>query len=302
MRVSSKNSTIGGVDTTMETVGIIGGSGLYTLPGFEIKTIHQIDTPFGKPSAPVVELEYDGAPVFFLARHGEHHEFLPHELNYRANIFALKQLGVTSCLSISAVGSMKEEIAPGDFLFPDQLIDWTQRKTQTFLGDGLAGHPASADPFSLDLTEQLAATLSTHHSIKEAKRTVHCGGSYICIEGPHLSTRAESEIYRSFGVSIIGMTACPEVRLAFEAQMKFTLLGMVSDYDCWHVSAEDVTVAGVLEVLRSSTEKVKMALPELVRTMRTLPRTDTEKSRISSALMVPIENAPRQDVLEILMR
>lgn len=286
----------------METVGIIGGSRLYALPGFETKTSHYMNTPFGKPSAPVVELEYDGAPVFFLARHGEHHEFLPHELNYRANIFALKQLGVTSCLSISAVGSMKEEIAPGDFLFPDQLIDWTQRKTQTFLGDGLAGHPASADPFSLDLTEHLATTLSSQRSIREAEGKVHCGGSYICIEGPHLSTRAESEIYRMFGVSIIGMTACPEVRLAFEAQMKFALLGMVSDYDCWHVSAEDVTVAGVLEVLKSSTERVKMVLPELIRTMRGIPRTDTEKSRISTSLMVPVENAPRQDILEVLMR
>lgn len=287
---------------TMETIGIIGGSGMYELPGFEFKAKHDITTPFGKPSASIVELNFEQQPVFFLARHGEHHEHLPHELNYKANIFALKQVGVTSCLSISAVGSMKEDVAPGDFLFPDQLIDWTLRKNQTYLGDGLTGYPASADPFALDLIEDLSLTLSKNQTIERSGAKVHRGGSYICIEGPHLSTRAESQIYRSFGVSIIGMTACPEVRLAFEAQMKFALLGMVSDYDCWHSSADDVNVAGVLEVLQSSTATVRAALPDLVRCMRNIPRTEKEQSSLSSALMTPVENAPHPEVLQVLLR
>ncbi|MCB0329191.1 MAG: MTAP family purine nucleoside phosphorylase [Bdellovibrionales bacterium] len=280
----------------METIGIIGGSGLYELPNFEMVKRHEIETPFGKPSAPIVELSFEGAPVFFLARHGEHHQYLPHELPFRANIYALKQLGVTSCLSISAVGSMKEEIAPGDFVFPDQLIDWTLRKNITFLENGLAGYPASADPFSDELSEELATVLAAH-----SKSKVHRGGSYICIEGPHLSTRAESAVYRSFGTSIIGMTACPEVRLAFEAQMKFSLIGMVSDYDCWHTEEEDVTVAIVLETLRTSTEIVKGALPSLIQKMRQVARTDSEKNQLRSALMIPEDKAPNPAVLKVLL-
>lgn len=280
----------------MEKVGIIGGSGLYELPGFELSGEHKVETPFGAPSGPIAELSYNGESVYFLARHGEHHELLPHELNYRANIFALKKLGVTSVLSISAVGSMKEEIAPGDFHFPDQLIDWTLRKNVSFLGGGLAGYPAPADPFSDDLSEELAGLLAETSGAK-----VHRGGSYICIEGPHLSTRAESEIYRGFGASIIGMTACPEVRLAFEAQMKFSLLAMVSDYDTWHTEAEDVSVAVVLETLRTSTEVVKGALPKLIDKMRAAPRTEAEKAQLSSALMGPPESFPQQDLLKVLL-
>lgn len=279
-----------------EVIGIIGGSGLYELPGFDLVKEHKMSTPFGEPSGPIVELSFADQPVFFLARHGENHELLPHELNYKANIYALKQLGVTSALSISAVGSLKEEVAPGDFLFPDQLIDWTLRKNVSFLGNGLPGYPAPADPFSDDLSEELAVALTENSNSR-----VHRGGSYICIEGPHLSTRAESEIYRGFGASIIGMTACPEVRLAFEAQMKFSLLAMVSDYDTWHTDAEDVSIAVVLETLRTSTEVVKGALPTLIERMRKVARTEKNKSQLSSALMIPAENAPNQEMLKILL-
>jgi 5'-methylthioadenosine phosphorylase len=286
-----------------ETIGIIGGSGLYDLPNFDVVKRHEVDTPYGVPSGPVVELSYDGSAVFFLARHGEHHQHLPHELNFRANIFALKTLGVTSCLSISAVGSMKEEVAPGDFLIPDQLIDWTLRKNQTFLGGGLAGYPASADPFSEDLSAAIAETLEARVASSASNSPkVHRGGAYICIEGPHLSTRAESAVYRGFGASVIGMTACPEVRLAFEAQMKFALIGMVSDYDCWHEEEEDVTVQQVLAVLKNSTEQVKEALPALVEVARGIPRSEREKSNLRSALITAVEDAPNPDALAVLLR
>ncbi|MCI5066237.1 MTAP family purine nucleoside phosphorylase [bacterium] len=283
----------------METVGIIGGSGLYELSGFELVEKHHLSTPFGAPSGPIVELSYQDAPVFFLPRHGEHHEFLPHELPYRANIFALKSLGVTSCLSISAVGSLREEVAPGDFLFPDQLIDWTLRKNVSFLEKGFSGYPASADPFSDGLSEELATVLTSQ--LGEGEGKVHRGGSYICIEGPHLSTRAESAIYRSFGASLIGMTACPEVKLAFEAQMKFSLLGMVSDYDCWHVGEEDVSVAQVLAVISRSSELVKRALPSLIEKMRTVPRSEEEKSQLRGALMGDPESGAHQELARVLL-
>ena len=280
----------------METVGIIGGTGLYDLPGFSLVEKHEVDTPFGKPSAPIIELEYKGASVFFLARHGEHHEILPHELNSRANVFALKKLGVTTLLCLSAVGSLKEEVAPGDYLLPDQLIDWTSRKSVSFCGEGLVGHPASADPFSDDLSEVIAAKLAESVATK-----VHRGGAYICIEGPHLSTRAESNIYRSFGASIIGMTACPEVKLAFEAQLKCSLIGLVSDYDTWHAEEEDVSVATVLETLKTSTEVVKSNLPALVDLMRETPRTEANKQQLKSALMIAPDSPEFKEVLSVLL-
>ncbi len=224
-------------------IGIIGGSGLYNMDGLEIHEQRRISTPFGEPSDPFVLGSLDGAPVAFLARHGRGHRLLPSELNYRANIYGFKLLGTEWILSVSAVGSMKEEYEPTHIVVPDQFYDRTRHRPDTFFGDGLAAHVSMADPLCPVLRPAMA------DAAEAAGAAVHRDGTYICMEGPQFSTRAESNIYRSWGVDVIGMTNLTEAKLAREAEICYATLAMVTDYDCWHESEEDVTVDAIIEIL-----------------------------------------------------
>jgi 5'-methylthioadenosine phosphorylase len=207
----------------------------------------KIETPFGDPSDHYITGNLDGVKLVFLPRHGRGHKLLPSEVNYRANIFGMKKLGVERIISVSAVGSMKEEIVPGHIVIPDQFFDRTQgKRASTFFGNGLVGHTQFADPICLEMAELV------HAAAVEAGATVHKGGTYICIEGPNFSTRAESNIYRSWGVDIIGMTNIPEARLAREAEICYTTVALATDYDCWHEGHEDVSVEAVIAVIKQN--------------------------------------------------
>jgi 5'-methylthioadenosine phosphorylase len=247
------------------TIGVFGGSGLYDFAGLEEVREVPVSTPFGAPSAPPLVGRFAGRTVVFIPRHGRGHRLLPSEVNYRANVHAFKQLGVTQVISVSAVGSMKEEIRPGDFVLVDQFVDRTHRRASTFFGDGVVGHVAFADPVCAELSAVLSegAREASHSG-----RTVHLGGAYLCIEGPQFSTRAESHIYRSFGVSVIGMTGATEAKLCREAELCFSLLALATDYDCWHPEEAHVTAGAVLEVMRAN---VTAAQDTLRRTLPQLP-------------------------------
>ena len=225
-------------------IGVIGGSGLYAMDGLEVHEERRLETPFGDPSDPYVLGELDGHKVAFLARHGQGHRLSPTELNFRANIFGMKMLGVREIIAVSAVGSMKIEYEPLHVVVPDQFIDRTRHRVDTFFGDGLVAHVSLADP----ICPSLAARLGD--AAEAAGATFHRGGTYLCMEGPQFSTRAESNTYRQWGVDVIGMTNLQEARLAREAEICYSTLAMVTDYDCWHESEEDVSVDAVLEVLR----------------------------------------------------
>ena len=229
-------------------LGVIGGSGLYDLPGLEGVRREQPRTPFGDPSDAVVVGRLGGQPIAFLSRHGRGHRYSPSEIPYRANLHALKQLGVTRVLSVSAVGSMREEIAPGHLALPSQYIDRTLTRQRTFFGEGVVAHVSFADPVCPQLHEHLRAASAT------TSATVHAGGTYLCIEGPQFSTRAESELYRSWKVDVIGMTALPEARLAREAELCYVTLALATDYDCWHAVHEAVSVSQVVEIMRRNVE------------------------------------------------
>ena len=227
-------------------IGLIGGSGLYALAGLEDAREVGVSTPFGSPSDAILVGRIGDRPVAFLARHGRDHRLLPGEINYRANVYALKELGVARIFSASAVGSMKETIHPRDVVVPDQFIDRTQRRIATFFGEGIAAHVAFADPVCPEMRKVLFNAASS------AGATAHDGGTYLCMEGPAFSTRAESRLYRSWGVDVIGMTNLTEAKLAREAEICYATLALVTDYDCWHEEEADVSVAGVLENLRAN--------------------------------------------------
>jgi 5'-methylthioadenosine phosphorylase len=244
-------------------LAIIGGSGLYSMPGLEDTRIQEIKTPFGDPSAPVIVGNLSGKRVAFLARHGIGHWLSPSEINYRANIYALKALGAEQIVSISACGSLREDYAPGDIVIPDQVFDFTRGlRKPTFFGDGLVVHISSADPFCEDLSGQLAAAAT------QASATVHKGGTLVTIEGPRFSTKAESNIFRAWGMSIIGMTACPEAFLAREAEICYATMAHVTDYDVWHTSEAPVTVEMVIRVLQRNTEVAQEAIRILAGALR----------------------------------
>ena len=244
-----------------DLVGIIGGTGIQEIPGFEVRETQETSTPFGEPSGPFRVGDLEGLRVAFLARHGEGHRLLPTEVPYRANIHGLKQLGVTRILSASAVGSLKEEIRPQDLLVPDQFIDRTRHRPDTFFGEGLVAHVGFADPFC----EQLR-TLLIQASAAVGLRC-HEGGTYVCMEGPQFSTRAESKLYRSWGASVIGMTNLTEAKLAREAEICYATLALVTDFDCWHEAEEDVSVAAVIENLRRNAESARRILGEALRNL-----------------------------------
>jgi 5'-methylthioadenosine phosphorylase len=227
-------------------LGVIGGSGLYDMPGLSDLETRAVETPWGSPSDDVVIGTLQGTRTAFVPRHGRGHRFTPTEVNYRANVAALKHLGCEFVVSVSATGSMKEEIAPGHLVVVDQFIDRTVARPRSFFGDGVVGHITFSDPVCHVLRPILLA------AARQTAATVHDGGTYICIEGPQFSTRAESLLYRSWGVSVIGMTNMPEARLAREAGLGYATLALATDYDCWHESEEAVSVEAVIAVLQKN--------------------------------------------------
>ncbi len=227
-------------------IGVIGGSGLYEMAGLTVKEERRITSPWGEASDAYVLGDLDGRPVAFLARHGRGHRLLPTELNYRANVYGFKKLGVEFLISVSAVGSMKIEYVPGHIVVPDQFFDRTRHRPDTFFGDGLVAHVSIAHPISATLAEVLVGAAS------DESATVHAGGCYLNMEGPLFSTKAESMVYRQWGMDVIGMTNLQEAKLAREAEIAYASLSMVTDYDCWHEEEENVTGEGVMEVLRKN--------------------------------------------------
>jgi 5'-methylthioadenosine phosphorylase len=245
-------------------VGIIGGSGLYSMPGLsDVREVPQ-NTPFGEPSDPYVLGTLEGKKVAFIARHGRGHRILPSELNFRANIYGFKQLGVERIVSVSAVGSLKEEHKPLDFVIPDQFFDRTRHRVDTFFGDGIVAHIAFADP----ICPELAAAVEG--ACKKAGVTGKHGGTYLCMEGPQFSTKAESNVYRSWGMDVIGMTNLQEAKLAREAEICYVTVAMVTDYDCWHPHHDSVTVDQIVAVLRKNAENACKVVRETVAAMPTL--------------------------------
>jgi 5'-methylthioadenosine phosphorylase len=239
-------------------VGVLGGSGLYEMEGLiEVQAV-SLKTPFGDPSDSYVVGRLEGVKVAFLPRHGKGHRIAPSSLNYRANIYGMKKLGVEWIIGVSAVGSMKESIRPGDMVIPDQLIDRTVARPNTFFSDGIVGHVSFADPFCPVLSQIL------YEAGKEAGATVQKNGTYLCMEGPQFSTRAESTLYRSWGVDIIGMTNLPEAKLAREAEICYATMAFATDYDCWHQEAGDVSIGDVLRILAQSAKTAKTAIRRAV--------------------------------------
>jgi 5'-methylthioadenosine phosphorylase len=239
-------------------IGIIGGSGLYSMPGFEAQEELQIETPFGAPSESFVTGRLGGKSVAFLARHGRGHRISPSELNFRANIYAMKSLGVKRIISLSAVGSLKEEHRPLDFVIPDQFFDRTHGRASTFFGEGLVAHISFADPVCAQMSDVLERACAA--AGVRAKR----GGTYLCMEGPAFSTKAESKIYRSWGMDVIGMTNLQEAKLAREAEICYVTVAMVTDYDCWHPDHDAVTVNEIIANLTKNAENACRVVAEAI--------------------------------------
>lgn len=266
---------------------VIGGSGLYDMPGLENVQKHDLSTPFGKPSAPIVVGTLEGKSVAFLARHGIGHHISPSEVNYRANIYALKSLGVTRVISVSACGSLREDYAPGHLAIPDQLFDFTHKRERSFFGEGLVAHVGAADPFCADLSAHLL------NAVQTTGATVHKGGKFITIEGPRFSTRAESNTYRAWGMDLIGMTASPEAFLAREAEMCYATMAHITDYDVWHVSEEPVTVEMVIRVLNKNVRLAQEAIRVLAARLTSLHNCECDKA-LSTALITNPKVIPAQ--------
>jgi 5'-methylthioadenosine phosphorylase len=250
-------------------IGIIGGSGLYQMEGLKVIEEHKLNTPFGEPSDPYIVGEIDGVRVAFLSRHGRGHRVIPSEINYRANIFGFKLLGVHTIISASAAGSMKESYHPTDIVFPDQFIDRTRHRPDTFFGNGIVGHITFADPIC-GAVASIAGVAA-----REAGARTHDGGVYVCVEGPQFSTRAESNLYRSWGVDVIGMTNLQEAKLAREAEICFAAMALVTDYDCWHETAESVSVEQIFGYLKANAEMaqriLRIAVPRAAARKRDCP-------------------------------
>ncbi|TET41413.1 MAG: S-methyl-5'-thioadenosine phosphorylase [Elusimicrobia bacterium] len=258
-------------------IGVIGGSGIYDIEGITETRKQKISTPFGDPSDTIVIGNLEGIPVAFLPRHGRGHFIMPSELNSRANIYALKSLGVEQIVSISACGSLKEELKPRDIVIPDQLFDRTRQRPYTFFGEGIVAHIGFANPYCPELSQTL------YQAAKDLRLSVHLSGTYVCIEGPQFSTKAESKVFRSLGFSIIGMTNLPEAKLAREAEICYATLGLVTDYDVWK-EGEEVSVERVVGNLLANIENVKKLIKAAI------PRLERErKCECASALAYAIQ-------------
>ena len=268
-------------------VAFIGGSGLYNMDGLPDRDEIEISTPFGPPSDRIVTGTLNGVGIAFLPRHGKGHRLSPTELPARANIYALKTLGVERIISISAVGSLKESVRPLDLLVPDQLIDRTRSRTDTFFGNGIVAHVGFAEPFCPVLSEVLA------QSARDQKASVHIGGTYVVMEGPQFSTRAESQLYRSWGASVVGMTALPEAKLAREAEICYATLALVTDYDVWRLSEEQVSVELVIANLVQNTETSRKIIVDVV-TKRPRKRDCACESALKDAIITDRDHIPQE--------
>jgi 5'-methylthioadenosine phosphorylase len=266
-------------------IGIIGGTGLYQMEGFTDVREVPVETPFGPPSDSLMVGSLEGRRVAFLPRHARGHRILPHELNFRANVFAMKKLGVEWILSVSAVGSLKERYEPLHVVVPDQFIDRTRQRKSTFFGNGLVAHVAFAHPFCKNLSKVMAEACA------EAGATHHVGGTYVCMEGPQFSTLAESELYRSWGADLIGMTNLQEAKLAREAEICYSTLAMVTDYDCWHPDHDAVTAEQIMGVLGRNAETARKVLRAAVRRLP-IPRGCECATALKYALITAPELVP----------
>ena len=267
-------------------IGIIGGSGLYKMEALKDVEEVTIDTPFGKPSDAIILGTIDGTRVAFLARHGRNHHLTPSELPFRANIYAMKSLGVHYLISASAVGSLKQEAKPLDMVVPDQFIDRTKNRISTFFGDGIVAHIAFGDPICHNLAGVLADAVA---SLNLTDVNLHRGGTYVCMEGPAFSTKAESNLYRSWGATIIGMTNLPEAKLAREAEIAYATLALVTDYDCWHPDHDSVTVELVIANLQRNAVNAQKVIQETVRRLTEKPPTSDAHSALKYAILTPLD-------------
>jgi 5'-methylthioadenosine phosphorylase len=270
-------------------IGIIGGSGLYKMDVLKDVEEVQIDTPFGSPSDALILGTLEGTQVAFLARHGRNHTLLPSELPFRANIYAMKQLGVEYIISASAVGSLKEHVKPLDLVVPDQFIDRTKNRISTFFGEGLVAHIAFAAPVCHQLARVLAEVIA---SLNLPDITLHRGGTYVCMEGPAFSTKAESDLYRTWGATVIGMTNLPEAKLAREAEIAYATLALVTDYDCWHPDHDSVTVEMVIANLQRNAINAQKVIQATVRRLSQNPPTSEAHSALKYAILTPLDKVP----------
>lgn len=284
---------------TNTAIGVIGGSGLYAMEGLTETREHHITTPFGATSDPVVTGRLDGVPVAFLARHGKGHRLIPSEIPYRANVHALKSLGVRYLISVSAVGSLCEEIAPLDLVLPDQFIDLTKRRESTFFGQGAVAHVSMAQPVCAALSGTLAQAVGDC----ALDVRLHRGGAYVCIEGPAFSSQAESNWYRSMGASLIGMTSMPEAKLAREAEIAYTTLALVTDYDCWHPHEAHVSVDLALANLAKNAANAQRIIRVLAQRLHQAPPHSAAHTALSTALVTRPEhmNAETRSRLQALL-
>ncbi len=276
-------------------IGIIGGSGLYAMPGLtSVREMH-VETPFGESSDALVLGELEGRKVAFLARHGRGHRLLPSELNFRANIYAFKKLGVERILSVSAVGSLKEEHKPTDFVIPDQFIDRTTKRVSTFFGEGIVGHVAFGDPVCGIVARTLVGACESESLVAKS------GGIYVCMEGPQFSTRAESNLYRSWGADVIGMTNLQEAKLAREAEICYATVAMVTDYDCWHDGHDHVTVEQIVAVLHQNAANackvVKAAVAAMPKERSCACASALKYAILTSPDAIPVATRERLDLL-----
>ena len=282
---------------TTPLFAVIGGSGLYEIPGLSLITKHNPETPFGPPSSPILEGELSGKRILFLARHGQGHPLNPSQVNYRANIYALKLLGATRVISINACGSLREDYQPGDLVIPDQIMDMTKNRVNTFFEDGFTAHVGTADPYCSELSNHLC------QAVKSTGAQVHDQGAFVIIEGPRFSTRIESNTFRAWGMSIIGMTAAPEAFLAREAELCYGAIAHITDYDVWHSWEEEVSVEMVLKVLSQNTDHVKEAITFLAENLPDEKPTCGCDSALESAIITRPDVIPpaTREKLDLLL-
>lgn len=276
-------------------LAVIGGSGIYKLDGLKLSGTREVETPFGKPSAAVMEMEVEGCPFLFLPRHGIGHHISPSEVNYRANIYALKALGADTIVSISAVGSLQEQYAPRDFVLPDQFIDWTKGlRKRTFFDEGMVGHVSAAYPVEKSLQARI------HQACLASGVKTHVGGAYVCIEGPQFSSRAESQIYRSFGAAVIGMTNVPEAYLAKEAGMAYATVAMVTDYDCW--KDEHCEVSEIMAIMKDNYVSAQKLVTRLIPSLVKEPVAFTPENKWAVITDPSKLSARHKEIIEVVLK
>jgi 5'-methylthioadenosine phosphorylase len=286
---------------TKATIGIIGGSGLYQMEALKDIEEIRIETPFGPPSDALIVGTLEGAKVAFLSRHDRNHRLLPSELPFRANIYAMKTLGVEYIISASATGSLQEEVKPLDLVVIDQFIDRTKNRHSTFFGEGIVAHITFADPVCSQLAQVLA---DAAESLNLPDITIHRSGTYLCMEGPAFSTKAESNLYRSWGATVIGMTNLPEAKLAREAEIAYATLALATDYDCWHQEHDSVTVEMVIDNLRRNAANAQKVIRETVRQINENPFVSDSHSALKNAILTPLDKVPygTKDKLGLLLK